>query len=65
VQRGFVIAFSPETDIDQGLVTGRIEHVASGRAMQFTSVDELLAFVKRVLTSDLAKDEREGEDGPG
>lgn len=62
MQRGFVIAFAPETDIDLGRVVGRIEHVATGRATQFTSLDELLSFVKRVLASDLPRDEREDDD---
>jgi hypothetical protein len=30
---------------------GRVEHVVSGQATHFQSVDELLAFLRRVLTS--------------
>jgi len=49
-QRAFVIQFRPETDVKQGRFEGRVEHVASGQAAHFHSLDELLAFLARVLT---------------
>jgi hypothetical protein len=49
-QRAFVIQFRPEADVKQGRFEGRVEHVASGQAAHFHSLDELLAFLARVLT---------------
>jgi hypothetical protein len=46
----FVIQCRPETDIENGRFEGRIEHIASYRAVRFHSLDELLAFVATVLT---------------
>ena len=45
----FVIQFRPETDIEAGRFEGRVEHVASTKAMRFHSHDELLDFIARVL----------------
>ena len=45
----FVIQFRPETDIEAGRFEGRVEHVASYKAMRFHSLDELLAFIASVL----------------
>jgi hypothetical protein len=38
----FVVQFRTTTDFDRGIVEGRVEHVASGRAAHFTSARELL-----------------------
>lgn len=46
----FVIQFRPETDIEAGRFEGKVEHVASSKAMRFHSLDELLAFIASVLT---------------
>jgi hypothetical protein len=51
-QRAFVIQFRPETDIEQGRLAGRVEHVASGEAVHFQSLEELLAFVTRMLLQE-------------
>lgn len=48
-QRAFVIQFRPGTDVQREEFEGRVEHVASGRAVHFHSWDELLAFLKRML----------------
>ncbi|MCI0392061.1 MAG: hypothetical protein MOB07_25280 [Acidobacteria bacterium] len=48
-QGAFVIQFRPETDIAAGRYKGRVEHVASYEATHFHSLDELLAFVTRML----------------
>lgn len=45
----FVVQFEAGTDLTAGPVGGRVEHVQSGRAAQFASVDELLRFVGTVL----------------
>jgi hypothetical protein len=41
-------AFVVEFRLDAGL-TGRVEHIVSGRAARFASEGELLAFVRTVL----------------
>lgn len=48
-QRAFVIQFRPEADVAQGQWIGRVEHVASGQATHFRSLEELLSFVTRLL----------------
>ncbi len=47
----FVVQFRVETDLVQGRCTGRVEHVVSGQAAHFQSLEELLAFLTRVLTA--------------
>jgi hypothetical protein len=45
----FVVQFRETTDIEAGRLDGKIEHIASYQSVRFHSVDELLAFVARVL----------------
>ena len=47
--RAFVVQFRAETDVEADRFEGRVEHVASGRVAHFQSLDELLAFMVRVL----------------
>ncbi|MFQ5937311.1 MAG: hypothetical protein ACE5LB_12985 [Acidiferrobacterales bacterium] len=49
VHRAFVVQFGAETNMTEGCITGRVEHVASGHATQFHSLADLLAFITRVL----------------
>jgi hypothetical protein len=49
--RAFVVQFRAEADITHGRCTGRVEHVVSGQATHFASLEELLVFVARVLTT--------------
>ena len=46
----FVIQLRPETDIQAGRFEGKVEHVASHKAMRFHSLDELLDFLASVLS---------------
>jgi hypothetical protein len=60
----FVIQWRPETDIEAGRFEGRVEHIASYNAVRFHSLEELLAFVARMLaeirdTEPLCETERE------
>ena len=48
-QAAFVIQLRPGTDIASGRFDGRIEHIASTRAMRFHSLDELVTFIATVL----------------
>ena len=49
VRRAFVVQLSAETEGEKGQWAGRVEHVVSGQATHFSSVEELLAFMTRVL----------------
>ncbi|HET8669454.1 MAG TPA: hypothetical protein VFM05_02155 [Candidatus Saccharimonadales bacterium] len=51
VHRAFVVHFRTNSDIAQGRVTGRVEHIASGQLTHFTSLEELLTFLGRVLAT--------------
>lgn len=46
----FVVQFRAETDLERGRFVGRVEHVVSGQAARFGSLEELHAFMARVLT---------------
>ena len=52
----FVIQFREGTDIDAGRVEGKVEHIASFKASRFQSLDELLAFVARILAEGKEKE---------
>ena len=45
----FVLQFRADSDPLAGRVGGRVEHVQSGRAAHFASIDELLRFVASAL----------------
>jgi hypothetical protein len=49
--RAFVVQFRENADVERGRLTGRIEHVTSGQATHFQSLEQLLAFVARVLAT--------------
>ncbi len=48
-QRAFVVHFRSDTNVERRLFAGRVEQVVSGRAVHFSSLAELLAFVARAL----------------
>jgi hypothetical protein len=60
VHYAFVVHFRTNTDITQGQIAGRVEHVVSGQATHFASVEELLAFMARVLATVRAPPRRRG-----
>jgi hypothetical protein len=49
IQRAFVVQFAVDTALGEATMAGRVEPIVSGQAMQFQSLDELLAFVTRIL----------------
>jgi hypothetical protein len=49
-EHAFVIQFHANSDMATGRVTGRIEHVVSGRARHFESLEALLVFISLVLS---------------
>jgi hypothetical protein len=46
--RAFVVQLREHSDVERGQWVGRVEHVTSGEAIHFQSLEELLAFVARV-----------------
>jgi hypothetical protein len=54
----FVIRFSPNTNPKLERFCGRVEHVASGEILRFTSYEELLEFMTRILEGVREKFER-------
>jgi hypothetical protein len=53
--RAFVVQLRELADVEQGQWSGRIENVTSGQATHFQSLDELLAFVARVLAASASE----------
>jgi hypothetical protein len=49
VQRAFVVQLHATAAVAHRQLTGRVEHVLSGQAAHFDTLDELLAFIARVL----------------
>jgi hypothetical protein len=54
---GFVVQLSNESDIAQGIFTGQVEHVHSGRQARFQSQAEVFAFIRRVLLEQEDQDD--------
>jgi hypothetical protein len=49
--RAFVVQLRANADVERGKWAGRVEHVTSGQATRFQSLEQLLAFVTRVLAA--------------
>ena len=47
----FVVQFREGTEMQQGRMEGRAEHIVSGQAARFHSLDELVAFLARILAT--------------
>ena len=57
-QRAFVVQLHATAAVAQGQLAGRVEHVVSGQATHFHTLDELLTFMARVLAAlDTAPEE--------
>ena len=52
VHWAFVVQFQSDTAVEQGHLAGRVEHVVSGQATAFQSLETLLAFVAQVLHAE-------------
>jgi hypothetical protein len=63
VHWAFVVHFRLSTNIAQGRIEGRVEHVVSGQSTHFDSLEELLAFMGRVLASVRAPPRRRPSSG--
>jgi len=49
--RAFVLQLREHTDVEQGHWAGWVEHVTSGRATHFQSLEEIVTFIAGVLAS--------------
>lgn len=49
VHHAFVVHFRVNSDVVQGRMAGRVEHVVSGQATHFAALEERLAFIARML----------------
>lgn len=49
-QRAFVVQFRARAGVEQTRFTGRVEHITTGQATRFESVEDLVMFVSRVLS---------------
>lgn len=58
VHYAFLVHLRVESDVAHGRLAGRVEHVVSGQATHFHSLEELLAFMARVLTTVRAQSRR-------
>ena len=52
VHWAFVVQFQSDTAVEQGHLAGRVEHVISGQATAFQSLETLLAFIAQVLRAE-------------
>ena len=58
-ERAFVVQLRAPADGRGDVFEGRAEHIASGAAVRFASVAELIAFVTQVLKPSQQPDEEE------
>ena len=50
--RAFVVQLHADAQPEKGQFSGRVEHIVSFHSAPFASVEELTAFMVRVLTAD-------------
>jgi hypothetical protein len=55
MERAFVIQLHAEAEVAQRRFAGRVEHVLSGQAAHFDTLEDLLWFIERVLTTRRAE----------
>ena len=51
VHWAFVVHLRTNSEVLHGPIAGRVEHVVSGQSTHFESLEELLAFMERVLAT--------------
>ena len=57
VERAFVVQLRADADLGEGAVSGRIEHVSSGAAALFESVEQLLAWMREAVARTTVRQE--------
>jgi hypothetical protein len=55
--RAFVVQLRWDADVERGDVRGRVEHLNSMQTTHFESVEELIAFIARVVSALPADDD--------
>jgi hypothetical protein len=50
--RAFVVQLHADAQLEKGQFRGRVEHIVSYQSAHFASVEDLTAFMVRVLTAD-------------
>jgi hypothetical protein len=60
-QRAFVVQIHAEADVAQGKGRGRVEHIVSGQATHFATIEALVRFIEQSLAST-TKNSRASED---
>ena len=63
VHCAFVVHFRVDSEVAQGRIAGRVEHVVSGQSAHFASLEELLASMARVLPTVRAPPRRRPRGG--
>ncbi len=48
-QRAFVVQIHAEVDVTEGEVRGRVEHIVSGQATHFETIEALAQFMLQTL----------------
>ena len=56
-KRAFVVQIHAEAKVEEGQWQGRVEHVVSYQAMRFQSLEELLAFMVKVLNESARQEQ--------
>ena len=51
--RAFVVQVHVDAQVAQGQVWGRVEHIVSGQATRFQTMEELARFIVQVITRAL------------
>jgi hypothetical protein len=51
VQRAFVIQFGAQTGVEMSRFAGRVEHVVSGHARRFQTLEELIGCLVQMLAT--------------
>ena len=49
-KRAFVVQIHADAKVEQGRWQGRVEHIVSYRSTRFQSLEELVAFIVKVLS---------------
>jgi hypothetical protein len=63
-QRAFVVQFTAQTNVERGQFAGRVEHVVSGHARRFQTLEELVACLVQMLVTLGVEDAEGGADAP-
>jgi hypothetical protein len=49
--RAFVVQLREQVDVEKGQWAGRVEHVTSGQATHFQSLQEMVTFIAKIVVA--------------